>query len=183
MHAARLHTGEAVVVKVIRPGIEARFRVDFFYFRRIASALSRLGILPNVDLREIVRELQKLSAEETDFRREARNLREMGDLMASDDVDHAAPRVHPDFSGRAVLTMDRIEGVPVTRLIAAVEEGDEASLAAWAEGGHHARADGARPPPLAARADLPAPRLPRGPARGQPLRAPGAAPSRGWTSA
>jgi ubiquinone biosynthesis protein len=135
VHAARLHTGEAVVVKVIRPGIEARFHVDFFYFRRIASALSRFGILPNVDWREMVRELQKLSEEETDFRREARNLRQMAELMASDEVDHCAPRPHARFSGRAVLTMDRIEGVPVTRLISAVEQRDEASLAGWAAQG------------------------------------------------
>jgi ubiquinone biosynthesis protein len=135
VHAARLHTGEAVVVKVVRPGIQQRFGVDFFYFRLIASALHRSGLLPNIDFRGIVRELQKLSEEETDLRREARNLREMAELMARDDVDHCAPRAHPLFSGRAVLTMDRIEGVPVTRLIAAVQERDEASLAAWAAQG------------------------------------------------
>ena len=135
VHGARLHGGERVVVKVLRPGIEQRFRVDFFYFRMIAWFIHRLGVLPNVDFREIVRELRKLSSEETDFRREARNLCEMRDLMASDDIDHYAPRVYPEYSTRAVLTMERIDGVPVTKLCAAVETGDHARLAAWAETG------------------------------------------------
>jgi ubiquinone biosynthesis protein len=135
VHGARLHGGERVVVKVLRPGIEQRFRVDFFYFRLIAWFIHRLGVLPSVDLREIVRELRKLSSEETDFRREARNLREMHDLMASDEIDHYAPQVHPELSTRAVLTMERIDGVPVTKLCAAVEAGDHARLAAWAEAG------------------------------------------------
>ncbi len=135
VHAARLPGGEAVVVKVIRPGIEARFRVDFFYFRLFARLLRRLQILPTVDFRELVRSLEKLSMEELDLRREARNLREMAELMARDDVDHDAPRVHRAWSGRRVLTMDRIEGVPVTKLCAAVEAGDEAQLAAWAAQG------------------------------------------------
>jgi ubiquinone biosynthesis protein len=135
VHGARLRGGERVVVKVLRPGIEQHFRVDFFYFRLIAWFIHRLGVLPNVDLREIVRELRKLSSEETDFRREARNLREMHDRMACDDIDHYAPRVYPDYSTRAVLTMERIDGVPVTKLCAAVEAGDHAQLAAWAEAG------------------------------------------------
>jgi ubiquinone biosynthesis protein len=135
VHGARLHGGERVVVKVLRPGIEQRFHVDFFYFRLIAWFIHRLGVLPNVDLREIVRELRKLSSEETDLRREARNLREMRDLMACDDIDHYAPRVCSEYSARAVLTMERIDGVPVTKLCAAVEEGDQTRLAAWAEAG------------------------------------------------
>jgi predicted unusual protein kinase regulating ubiquinone biosynthesis (AarF/ABC1/UbiB family) len=101
VHGARLLGGERVVVKVLRPGIEQRFRVDFFYFRLIAWFIHRLGVLPNVDLREIVRELRKLSSEETDLRREARNLREMHDLTASDDIDHYAPEVYPEYSARA----------------------------------------------------------------------------------
>jgi len=135
VHTARLVSGEAVVVKVIRPGIEQCFRVDFFYFRLIARVLERFGVLPSVDFRGLVRELQKLSVEELDLRREARNLREMRRMMASDAIDHRAPQDYPQCSGRVVLTLERIEGVPLTRMIAAVESGDDATLAAWAEEG------------------------------------------------
>ena len=133
VHGARLHNGQSVVVKVIRPGMEQRFRVDFVYMRLAARLLDAYGPFGELDLRRLIRELIQLTREELDFRREARNVWEMHEAMLDDGIDHYSPALVPELCGRRALTMERIEGVPVVAIIAALESGDVDSLARWAE--------------------------------------------------
>jgi ubiquinone biosynthesis protein len=133
VHGATLWTGEAVVVKVIRPGTARRFRVDFAYMRLGARLLDRWGPVGDLNVRRLVGELIQLTKEELDFRREARNIYQMHEAMLSDGLDHYSPVLVPELCGRRVLTMERIDGVRVTDMIAALEAGDEELLATWAE--------------------------------------------------
>jgi ubiquinone biosynthesis protein len=135
VHSARLHNGQSVVVKVIRPGTRQRFRVDFVYMRLGARLLDGLGAFGELDLKRLVHELIRLTREELDFRREARNVWEMHEAMLADDVDHYSPALVPELCGRRVLTMERIEGVSVAAVIAALEAGDRDALARFAEMG------------------------------------------------
>ena len=135
VHAARLLTGEPVAVKVARPGIGRTLRIDLFYLRLAARVAAQFGLLGRLDLGALVRELTQLTREELDFRREARNTALFHDRLALDDVDHRAPRVYFDLCAPRVITMERIEGVSVSSLLAAVRKSDHASLDAWAERG------------------------------------------------
>jgi ubiquinone biosynthesis protein len=135
VHAAHLSSGEPVAVKVIRPGIVRTFRIDLAYLGIVGGFSRRFGILGRLNLEAVVRELSQLTLEELDFRREARNADLFHHLMAEDEVDHYAPRVYFDLSGRRVITMERIEGVPMTELLAAVQQGDRFQLGQWAERG------------------------------------------------
>jgi ubiquinone biosynthesis protein len=135
VHGALLPTGEAVVVKVIRPGVARMFQVDFVYMRLGARLLDALGAFRALNLRRLVAELIQITKEELDFRREARNIHEMHEAMLSDRIDHYSPALVPELCGPRVLTMERIDGVPVTRMIAALEAGDTATLAGWAQDG------------------------------------------------
>ena len=45
------------------------------------------------------------------------------------------PRVFPEMSARAVLTMERIRGVPVLDILAALETNDASKLGGWAAEG------------------------------------------------
>jgi ubiquinone biosynthesis protein len=132
VHGARLHTGEAVVVKVVRPGMSRRFRIDFVYMRLGARLMDRFGPFGELNLKRLVGELIQVTKEELDFRREARNVYQMHDAMLDDDVDHYSPAIVPELCGRLVLTMERIEGVAVNTMIAALEAGDQAALDRWA---------------------------------------------------
>lgn len=135
VHAARLHNGQSVVVKVIPPGTSQRFRVDFAYMRLGARLLDGLGRFGELDLQRLTRELIQLTREELDFSREARNAWEMHRAMLTDDIDHYSPALVPELCGRRVLTMERLEGVPVVEIIAALEAGDADATARWAEMG------------------------------------------------
>jgi predicted unusual protein kinase regulating ubiquinone biosynthesis (AarF/ABC1/UbiB family) len=135
VHAAELITGEAVAVKVIRPGIVRTLRVDLAYLGLMGSLTSSFGILSRLNLEAMTREVTKLMREELDFHREARNVDLFHRLMAEDEVDHYAPRVYFTLSGPRVITMERIEGVRMTDLMAAVQRRDQVQLRQWAERG------------------------------------------------
>jgi ubiquinone biosynthesis protein len=132
VHAAELMTGEPVAVKVIRPGIVRTLRIDLAYLGLAGALSSSFGILSRLNLEAMAREVSKLTREELDFRREARNADLFHRLMAEDEVDHCAPRVYFALSGPRVITMERIEGVRMTDLLAAVQRGDGLQLRQWA---------------------------------------------------
>ena len=135
VHAATLMTGEPVAVKVIRPGIVRTLQVDLSYLTLLGEINRSFGLLTSLKLHAVARELSTLTHEELDLRREARNADLLQRLMAEDEIDHYAPRVYFELSGRRVITMERIEGVPMTQLLAAVRENDTARLEEFAARG------------------------------------------------
>ena len=135
VHAATLMTGEPVAVKVIRPGIVRTLRVDLSYLALLGEFNRSFGILSSLKLHAIARELSTLTQEELDLRREARNTDLFHRKLAQDEIDHYAPRVYFELSGRRVITMERIEGLPMTQLIAAVQSNDTVRLEQFAARG------------------------------------------------
>jgi ubiquinone biosynthesis protein len=139
VHAGELLTGERVAVKVARPGIARTLRIDLSYLGLAARFARQFGLLRHLDVEALVRELRQLTREELDFRREARYTALFHERLALDEVDHRAPRVYFDLCGPRVITMERIEGVAMTSLLAAVRRHDHASLDRWAERGARPR--------------------------------------------
>jgi ubiquinone biosynthesis protein len=135
VHSAVLHTGESVVVKVMRPGIERTFLVDLALIKRLARFGRRHRGILRIDLTTLARDFIDLTHEELDFRREARNTDRMHRLMQADDIHHYAPRVFFDCSGSRVITMERMEGVAVIHLMDAVERRDTTQLERWSNRG------------------------------------------------
>lgn len=135
VHAAWLAGGEPVAVKVVRPGIARTLRIDLAYLRIAARFARRFGIFRRLNLEGVVRELGQLTSEELDFRREARNIGLFHTMLAEDEVDHRAPRVYLDLCGSRVVTMERIEGVSIASLLAAVQRDDGPRLEQWAQRG------------------------------------------------
>ncbi len=131
VHRATLLTGEQVVVKVMRPDTQRKFRTDFAYMNGYAWIL---GHTPFIDrgIADIIREVVDLTSRELDFRREAQNMVEMRQLMLEDDIAHGAPQLHPHLSGPHTITMEYIEGVSVSQLLHAIDARDEPQLAEWA---------------------------------------------------
>lgn len=130
-YTARLHSGENVVVKVLRTGIESQVRVDLGYLSLLGHILDATGLLFPFSFASLIKELRRLTFEELDLRREARNAQMLHDLMLSDSVDHYAPRVFFEFSRQRVLTLEKLEGVWLHELLSAVVEKDETRLAHW----------------------------------------------------
>jgi ubiquinone biosynthesis protein len=110
-----------VAVKVLRPGIERRFRADlesFYFAARLAERFSaearRLRLVETVDT------LARSVALEMDLRLEAAALSEMAENIR-DDAEFRVPAVDWDRTAKEVLTLEWIHGTPLS---------DRATLAA-----------------------------------------------------
>jgi ubiquinone biosynthesis protein len=107
VYAARLKTGEEVVVKVRRPGIEAVMQADL----RLLLAAARIIERRTPWLRRhhpvrVVEELSQALLEEIDFRIEARNQEE----IRGQSRQFLIPAVHLQYSTERVMVSTRIYG-------------------------------------------------------------------------
>jgi predicted unusual protein kinase regulating ubiquinone biosynthesis (AarF/ABC1/UbiB family) len=132
VHAAKLTTGEDVVVKVQRPGIASILAADLRVLRAVARvmALTPSGSLANPVA--IVEDFEENLREELDFVREAGNMTDFNRIMKEHHQDQVvAPRPHAALTTRRVLVMERFYGHrvdDVERLRASGADGEEKLL-------------------------------------------------------
>jgi len=111
VHAATLHDGREVVVKVLRPGIDARIERDVKLLRSLGELANRWH--PNADkIRplDVVAEVEKMLENELDLQREGASASLLKRNFASG-VDLYVPEVHWDLTAARVLTLERVHGV------------------------------------------------------------------------
>jgi ubiquinone biosynthesis protein len=114
VHRARLPDGRPVAVKVQHPGIAARVRTDLAILAGLAELAERLPDVRPYQPRAVVAEFQRSLLRELDFSREERHLQQFGRNFAKD-PGVRFPQPHPGHSTARVLTMDWVEGEPLTR--------------------------------------------------------------------
>ncbi|MEW5762749.1 MAG: AarF/ABC1/UbiB kinase family protein [Bacillota bacterium] len=118
VHRARLVTGEEVVVKVQRPGVEELVAVDLDILLDVARLADRYTPWGRVySFTEMAEEFRQTMAEETDFRAEGRNADTLR-RHARDDHGVYIPRVYWEYTTRRVLTMEYVGGTKLTDLAA-----------------------------------------------------------------
>jgi ubiquinone biosynthesis protein len=114
VHRATLSGGEKVVVKVVRPGIEAVIQQDI----ALLYTLARLAARYHPDGRrlrpeEVVADYELVILDELDMTREAANTSQLRRNFEDNKLLYV-PEVYWDYTRRNVLTMERISGIPVT---------------------------------------------------------------------
>lgn len=114
VHAATLHSGEEVVVKVVRPDIEPVIRQDMALMLTLARLVSRY-IPDGHRLRpvEVVNDYKLTILDELDLSREAANASQLRRNFEDSKLVYV-PQVHWDYTAADVFTMERISGIPVT---------------------------------------------------------------------
>jgi ubiquinone biosynthesis protein len=126
VHRAEIeHNGvrRTVAVKIVRPGVERRFRADlaaFYFAARRGEAISAEA--RRLRLTEVVATLDRSVKLEMDFRLEAAALSEMAE-NTRDDPDFRVPAVDWDRTARDVVTMEWVEGTPLSDRAALAEKG------------------------------------------------------------
>jgi ubiquinone biosynthesis protein len=130
VHSAQLKTGEEVVVKVLRPGIEAVIRQDIALLFTLARLVQRYSA-DGRRLRpvEVVADYELTIIDELDLQREAANTSQLRRNFEDSDLLYV-PEVYWDFTVRNVFVMERIYGVPVTDVDAMVERGTDLKMLA-----------------------------------------------------
>jgi ubiquinone biosynthesis protein len=124
VHKAEVMTptgNKAVAVKVLRPGVERRFRADLSAFTYVARHAENLSAeARRLRLVEVVDTLRRTVTVEMDFRLEAAALSEMAE-NTKDDPDFRVPQVDWDRTTKEVLTLEWIDATPLSdraRLVA-----------------------------------------------------------------
>ncbi|HUZ71376.1 MAG TPA: 2-polyprenylphenol 6-hydroxylase [Stellaceae bacterium] len=125
VHLAVSTEGEAVAVKVLRPGIAAAFARDLAMFDWLARAAERLEpALRRLKPRAVVETLAQLVRLEMDLRFEAAAASELRDNFA-DDPTFRVPQIDWRRTSRQVLTLERVGGVRVDDRAALVAAGHD----------------------------------------------------------
>ena len=114
VHRARLKSGQRVVVKVQHAGIESKVNEDLEVLAGLALLAEQFPEFkpyrPTANVAEMGRTLRR----ELDFGREERNLHQFAELFR-DDATICIPRAITELSTPRVLTMDLIEGIPLSQ--------------------------------------------------------------------
>jgi len=123
VHAATLKSGEDVVVKVLRPGVEKDIARDVNLLRYIAGLAEKYWrdgrrLRP----REIVAEFEKTLYDELDLLREAGSASQLRRNFSGSELLYV-PEVYWPFCRRNVMTMERIYGIPVNDIDALRQAG------------------------------------------------------------
>lgn len=118
VHAARLRTGEEVVVKVQRPQVAELVRKDIAAMAWIAPFLvGRIPVAALANPPALVELFAQTILEELDFRLEAQNMLDIAALLArSGQRTLWVPRPHPRLVTRRVLVMEHLPGLPYERV-------------------------------------------------------------------
>lgn len=116
VHEAVLHSGESVVVKVQKPGVEEQVETDLDILTELASRGARSSYGAMYDLAALVDEFAWTFRGELDYMREGRN----ADLFRRNFADEECvyvPRIFWEYSTVHVLTMEKISGTPIDEAI------------------------------------------------------------------
>jgi predicted unusual protein kinase regulating ubiquinone biosynthesis (AarF/ABC1/UbiB family) len=113
VHRARLHTGEEVVVKVQRPGLEGLFNLDFEVLHQLVRAGKRyLPALKKYNLEAIYEEFFQLLFLEIDYIHEGKN----ADRFQENFKNYArikVPKVYWQYTTKKVLALEYLPGIKV----------------------------------------------------------------------
>jgi ubiquinone biosynthesis protein len=136
VHQARLATGQEVVVKVQRPGIEPLVERDLDIVLRLAETIEarrrrglsvratiEVGTRPGLNAVELAHGFAAAIREELDFRVEARNIAAVTAAAERRDADGLVrlPTLHKGLCSRRVLVMQRLDGLPLGAAGAAID--------------------------------------------------------------
>lgn len=118
VHAARLQGGMDVVVKVRKPGIAETIEEDLAILAALARAAQRRAPLAEYyDLVGLVDEFAWTIRSELDYRREGRNADKLREQFGGDH-DLVVPLVVWHRTAETVLTLERIDGIPIDDIAA-----------------------------------------------------------------
>ena len=113
VHGATLKNGKSVIVKVLRPGIQAVIDQDVAVLYKLASLADRYWKeAKRLRPIEIIVEYDKTIHDELDMMREGANASQLKNNFIDSDLIYV-PAVFWEYSTREILVMERIDGISI----------------------------------------------------------------------
>ncbi len=123
VHAATLHNGNEVIVKVLRPNIKPVIQRDISLLYIIADKIARYWPAgKNLRPREVVAEFEKTLLDELNLMREAANASQLRRNFLNSPILYV-PEVYWDHTRRDIMVMERIHGTPIGNITALQQQG------------------------------------------------------------
>lgn len=116
VHRGRLLSGEEVVIKVQRPGIEGTVETDLDILAGLAYLVE--NHIPQSDIYDpvgVVKEFRRTIKREMDFTREGRTIDRFAANFTGDATVYT-PRVYWEYTSQRVLTMEYVAGIKISQL-------------------------------------------------------------------
>jgi ubiquinone biosynthesis protein len=134
VYQATLRDGRDVAVKVRRPGIGPTLVADLKVIAILASLSEFFTVAREGTTKNLRQELGSMLLEELDFEHEARNVELFRRSAKKAKLKWlSAPAVHLGISSDEVLVTDLVRAVPLTGVLAAVDQQDDGALQRLAE--------------------------------------------------
>ncbi|MEM6639105.1 MAG: ubiquinone biosynthesis regulatory protein kinase UbiB [Pseudomonadota bacterium] len=114
VHRAALKTGDDVVVKILRPGIDEQIDEDIEILHAAAAVIHKYWPASRrLRPRDVVREYDKTIHEELDLVREAANASQLRRNFPPDNGILYIPKIYWEYCTPTAMVMERITGIPV----------------------------------------------------------------------
>lgn len=117
-HYGVLLDGTKVVTKVQRPMVADMMRKDFILLKKLAGMIGMAGeadeTQSTIDFGAVIRELEKVTEEELDFRIEADNTRKFRELCIEDEIIVSCPEIIDELTTERMLTMTYVDGYSIS---------------------------------------------------------------------
>ena len=127
VHAAKLHDGSDVVVKVRKPGVGPIVERDLEILAQLADSSEKyFPDLGDYDISGIIEEFSDTMRAELDYTREAKNVRLFRSFF-EDDRGFELPQVRSEYSTAHVLTLTRVDGSKASEVPALTKKRREAA--------------------------------------------------------
>lgn len=125
-HYGVLLDGTKVVTKVQRPLVADMVRQDFIMLKKLASMVNAVTETDEgnlIDFKSVIRELEKVTEEELDFRIEAENTRTFRNLCIEDESVVSCPGIIDELTTERILTQTFVDGYSIAKTEKADEDG------------------------------------------------------------
>jgi ubiquinone biosynthesis protein len=113
VHSAKLHNGDVVVIKVLRPGIEKTIKLDTSLMMLVAKILRLSKAIRRFKPVEIVGEINQSFFDEIDLIREAANASQLRRNFENSPI-HYIPKIYWEYTSESVMVMEKVGGVSVS---------------------------------------------------------------------
>lgn len=130
VHAAKLKTGEDVIIKVLRPNVAQQIRADLDVMHTLARfAETYSPEARRLHLMGVIDEYESTIINELDLMREAGNGSELRRNFLNSPLLYV-PEMYWDYATENVIVMERIYGIPVTDIQTLKDKGVDLKLLA-----------------------------------------------------
>jgi len=113
VHAATLHDGREIIIKVLRPKIQQHIKRDIILLESFAKILQHVPMFKRFKPIAVVQEIKQTLYNETDLLREAASASSLKRNFAGSHLI-SVPEIHWDYCRKNILVQERVSGTRIS---------------------------------------------------------------------